>query len=57
MENVIKTLVEMSKAKDEVELDLERVAIRLNNLKVTMQTNLEDANLVEFVDPASFHIC
>jgi hypothetical protein len=47
VEKVIKNLAEMSKPMDEIALDLEKVAIRLNNLEVALRANSDEDKLVE----------
>ena len=45
MEEVIKYLVEMSKTRDEIALDLEQVAIRLNSLELAFRVNRDTSRL------------
>lgn len=47
MEKVIKYLVEMSKTIDEVTLDLEQVAIRLNSLEAVFRANRDEYKVVK----------
>lgn len=42
MGKVIKYLVEMSKTMDEIALDLEQVAIRLNSLELAFRANRDE---------------
>ena len=45
MEKVIKYLVEMSKSMDEIALDLEQVAIRLNSLEMAFRATRDEYKL------------
>ena len=56
MEKVIEYLLEMSKIIDEVELDLNRVAVRLNSLRVTMRENIDDDKVADIFDEFSSRI-
>jgi len=56
VEKVIEYLLEMSKIIDEVELDLNRVAVRLNSLRVTMRENIDDDKVADIFDEFSSRI-
>jgi len=56
MEKVIEYLLEMSKIIDEVELDLNRVAVRLNSLRVTMRENIDNDKVSNIIDKFSSRI-
>lgn len=50
MEKIIKYLLEMSKIRDEVALDLKRVAARLDSLKVAMGENINEDKAADSTD-------
>jgi len=56
MEKVIEYLLEMSKIIDEVELDLNRVAVRLNSLRVTVRENIDDDKIADIIGKLPPHI-
>jgi hypothetical protein len=50
VEKVIRDLLEMSKIRDEIAINLNQVAVRLNSLAVAMRENFDEDKLDDFVD-------
>jgi hypothetical protein len=56
VEKVIKYLLEMSKIREEVAINLNQVAVRLNSLTVAMRENIDEDKLDDFFDQFSSRI-
>lgn len=56
MEKIIKYLLEMSKIRDEIAINLNQVAVRLNGLTVAIRENIDEDKLDDFVDQFSSRI-
>jgi queuine/archaeosine tRNA-ribosyltransferase len=56
VEKVIRDLLEMSKIRDEVAINLNQVALRLNSLTLAIRENIDEDKLDDFVDQFSSRI-
>ena len=56
MEKVIKYLLEMSKIRDEVALNLNQVAVRLNSLNAAVRENIDEDKKADFINQYSSRI-
>ena len=56
MQKVIRDLLEMSKIRDEVAINLNQVALRLNSLTLAIRENIDEDKLDDFVDQFSSRI-